>query len=52
MDDSFTSIIMEIFTLSFEIFKNSLYNILMEEEVINYYLSDEINLLNKVYFNA
>ena len=37
---------MEIFTLSFEILKNSLYNILIEDEIINNHLeySNEINL--------
>ena len=30
---------MEIFTLSFEILKNSLYDILIEDEIINNYLS-------------
>ena len=43
---------MEIFTLSFEILKNSLYNILIENEIINNYLSDDINLLSKVYYDS
>ena len=34
---------MEIFTLSFEILKNSLYNILIEDEIINNYLSNQKN---------